>query len=119
MAASQSGDERRPEDAIGPLTGNAPGNILIGGAGVDTITGGGRSIPIGGRGNDTVRGGSADDIVIGGFTDFDTSSDAHDQALTAILTEWRFARPLHHSDREDQGGRPPHAREARLRDDGP
>ena len=72
------------------LTGNALGNILIGGAGVDTIIGGGgRSILIGGRGNDTVKGGSADDIVIGGFTDFDTSSDAHDQALMAILAEWQ------------------------------
>jgi hypothetical protein len=71
------------------LTGNALGNILIGGAGVDTITGGGRSILIGDKGNDAVKGGSADDIVIGGFTDFDTSSDAHDQALMAILTEWQ------------------------------
>src|SRR5262249_43822355 len=65
------------------------------GTGVDTITGGnGRSILIGGRGNDTVRGGSADDIVIGGFTDFDSSSDAHDQALMAILTEWQSADSL-------------------------
>jgi hypothetical protein len=76
------------------LTGNAAGNILIGGAGVDTITGGvGRSLLIGGGGNDTVRGGSGDDIVIGGFTDFDTSSDAHDQALMAILAEWQSADP--------------------------
>jgi hypothetical protein len=76
------------------LTGNALGNILVGGAGVDVITGGGgRSILIGGKGSDTVRGGSADDIVIGDFTDFDSSSDAHDQALMAILAEWQSADP--------------------------
>jgi Ca2+-binding RTX toxin-like protein len=76
------------------LTGNALGNILIGGNGVDTIAGGsGRSILIGGRGNDVVKGGSADDIVIGGFTDYDTSSDAHDQAILAILAEWQSSDP--------------------------
>jgi Ca2+-binding RTX toxin-like protein len=44
---------------------------------------------IGGRGNDVVKGGSGDDIVIGGFTDYDSSSDAHDQALMAIFAEWQ------------------------------
>ena len=48
---------------------------------------------IGGGGHDTVRGGSADDFVFGGFADFDTSSDAHDQALMAILAEWQSADP--------------------------
>jgi hypothetical protein len=95
-ATGVSGGVANIEDVRGgsggnTLTGNAAGNILIGGPGVDTITGGGRSILIGGRGNDTVQGGSADDIVIGGFTDFDTSSDAHDEALMAILTEWQSA----------------------------
>ena len=74
------------------LTGNSRGNILIGGTGVDTINGGGgRSILIGGKGNDTVKGGSADDIVIGGYTNYDPSSDAHDQALMSILAEWQSA----------------------------
>jgi hypothetical protein len=76
------------------LTGNPLGNILIGGAGNDTINGGsGRSVLIGDTGTDTIKGGSADDIVIGGYTTYDGSSDAHDQALGAILAEWQSADP--------------------------
>jgi len=72
------------------ITGDAKGGILIGGAGVDTITGGsGRSILIGDKGADKVTGGSSDDIVIGGYTSYDGSSTANDQALDAILTEWQ------------------------------
>jgi hypothetical protein len=72
------------------LTGDAQGNILIGGKGADTIEGGsGRSILIGDKGNDMVTGGSADDIVIGGYTSYDTSGDANDLALEAILGEWQ------------------------------
>ncbi len=72
------------------ITGDAKGGILIGGAGVDTITGGsGRSILIGHKGADKVTGGSSDDIVIGGYTSYDGSSTANDQALEAILTEWQ------------------------------
>jgi hypothetical protein len=72
------------------LAGDTQGNILIGGAGADTITGGPvRSILIGDKGKDTVTGGVADDIVIGGFTDFDSSSIAHDLALASILAEWQ------------------------------
>src|SRR5262249_50228711 len=49
------------------LTGNAQGNILVGGSASDTITGGsGRSLLIGGRGRDTVTGGADEDIVIWG-----------------------------------------------------
>ena len=74
------------------LKGNSLGNILIGGAGNDTIIGGsGRSILIGGGGNDRVTGGSGDDIVIGGTTSYDSSGDANDQALEAILAEWQSA----------------------------
>jgi hypothetical protein len=78
------------------LKGNSRGNILIGGPSTDThndriIGGSGRSILIGGKGGDSVLGGSADDIVIGGFTNFDNSGDANDQALEAILAEWRSA----------------------------
>jgi hypothetical protein len=74
------------------LTGNWQGNILIGGAGPNTIRGGtGRSILIGDKGKDTVPGGSGNDILIAGYTDYDTSSLAHDQALDAILTEWQSA----------------------------
>jgi hypothetical protein len=72
------------------LEGDSQGNILIGGAGADTITGGpGRSILIGDTGIDKVTGGSADDIIIGGFTNFDSSSIAHDLALASILAEWQ------------------------------
>jgi hypothetical protein len=72
------------------LTGDAQGNILIGGAGADTITGGsGRSILIGDKGPDTITAGTGDTILIGGFTDFDSSSIAHDLALESILAEWQ------------------------------
>ena len=74
------------------LTGNASGNILIGGAGTNTIVGGsGRSILIGGKGKDTVTGNSGSDILIAGYTDYDTSSTAHDLALEAIFSEWQSA----------------------------
>jgi hypothetical protein len=73
--------------AVNALTGNADplGNILVGGAANDTITGGNtRSILIGGQGNDVLTGGTGDDIVIGGFTDYDQNK----VALQAILNEW-------------------------------
>ncbi len=72
------------------LTGNAQGNILIGGVGADTITGGtGRSLLIGGQGSDTVKGGSGDDIVIGGDTAY--RSAYREAALMSILAEWQSA----------------------------
>jgi hypothetical protein len=76
------------------LTGNAQGNILIGGAGADTITGGpGRNILIGDKGADTITAGAGDTILIGGYTDYDSSSLAHDQALESILAEWQSSNP--------------------------
>jgi hypothetical protein len=72
------------------LTGSAAGNILIGGVGADTINGGsGASILIGDKGVDTVVGGSGNDIIIGGYTNYDASSLANDQALGKILAEWQ------------------------------
>ncbi len=72
------------------LTGNSLGNILIGGAGANTIVGGsGPSILIGGTGKATVTGGSGNDIIIAGYTDYDASSLAFDQALDSILAEWQ------------------------------
>src|SRR5271166_914662 len=72
------------------LAGNAQGNILIGGAGADMIVGGsGRSILIGDKGPDKITSGSVDTILIGGFTDFDSNSLAHDLALESILAEWQ------------------------------
>jgi hypothetical protein len=76
------------------LTGNAQGNILVGGAGADAITGGsGGSVLIGDKGADTITAGSGDAILIGGYTDYDSSSLAHDQALESILAEWQSANP--------------------------
>jgi hypothetical protein len=61
------------------------GSILIGGAGADTLAGGGRSILIGGAGADSMTGGGADDVLISGTTSFDMDK----AALTAILNEWQ------------------------------
>jgi hypothetical protein len=72
------------------LTGNAQGNILIGGAGADTIVGGsGPSILIGDKGADQIIGGSGGDILIGGYTTYDTMSTANELALMSILAEWQ------------------------------
>ena len=68
------------------MTGNGSLNILIGGAGNDTlVAGNGRSILIGGTGVDTLTGGSADDLLIGGSTTLDNNNAAFD----AILAEWQ------------------------------
>ncbi len=70
------------------MTGNAVGNILIGGAGSDTLrAGSGRSLLIGGRGSDTLVGGAADDLLISGTTVYDNDMDH--AALMAILAEWK------------------------------
>jgi uncharacterized delta-60 repeat protein len=73
------------------LTGNG-GNILVGGAGNDTLTNAyagsaasGRSLLIGGAGSDNLTAGSAGDILIGGTTSYDTNN----AALQSILAEWQ------------------------------
>ena len=67
-------------------------NILIGGAGSNTIVGGaGRSLLIGGKGKDTVTGNSGSAILIGGYTSYDPSSLADDSALESILAAWQSA----------------------------
>jgi Ca2+-binding RTX toxin-like protein len=95
------------------LTGDANNNIIRGGGGNDTIVGGGgndiliggpgaaslsaagsgRSILIGGKSTvpQTLTGSTQDDIIIGGYTSYDSYSLAHDQALLAILAEWTSA----------------------------
>lgn len=73
------------------LTGNAR-NILIGGAGADTLKGGtGPSLLIGGNSADNVTGGSGRDILIGDATAFDQLTSAHELALMSILAEWQSA----------------------------
>jgi len=67
------------------VAGSSANNILVGGAGKDTLTGGGgRDILIGGAGADTLHAGSGDDILIGGGTSY----DANLRALLALMDEW-------------------------------
>jgi hypothetical protein len=79
------------------LTGNALGNILIGGAGTNLIQGGsGRSLLIADLGKSTILGGSGGsasggDILIGGWTSYDTITLANEAALMSILAEWQSA----------------------------
>jgi hypothetical protein len=77
------------------LTGNSQGNILIGGTGTNTILGGsGRSLLIADRGASNITGGSGGsanggDILIAGYTSYDTVSAANQAALMSILAEWQ------------------------------
>ncbi len=65
--------------------GSSVGNVLVGGPGKDSLTGGtGRDILIGGGGADTLHAGSGGDVLIGGRTAF----DANLTALAALMAEW-------------------------------
>ena len=65
--------------------GSSANNVLVGGAGNDTLYGSsGRDLLIGGLGADVLHGGGGDDILIGDTTDF----DANVAALNAIMAEW-------------------------------
>src|SRR5262249_58785715 len=65
--------------------GSTVANVLVGGAGNDTLLGGsGNDILIGGLGNDTLHGNGGDDILMAGTTRY----DAHLAALCALLREW-------------------------------
>lgn len=84
------------------LVGGVGPDVLVGGPGDDTLlgdgapmrTGGsvtqGDNVLIGGLGEDTLAGGSqpSDDLLIAGFTTFDTNA----AALCAILDEWSSQR---------------------------
>jgi hypothetical protein len=66
-------------------TGSTAANVLVGGAGNDTLLGGsGNDILIGGKGSDTLHGNGGDDILIGGTTSYDSNV----AALCAVLREW-------------------------------
>lgn len=66
-------------------SGSSAANVLVGGAGKDTLTGGsGNDVLIGGLGADTINGSGGDDVVIGGRTKFDSDQ----MALLAIMAEW-------------------------------
>ncbi len=65
--------------------GSSAGNVLVGGAGKDSLTGGsGADILIGGGGTDTLKAGSGGDVLIGGSTTW----DANLTALALLLAEW-------------------------------
>ena len=50
-----------------PLTGGAPGDVLIGGSGADTLNGSaGTDLLVGGDNNDTLNGGAGNDVLRGG-----------------------------------------------------
>jgi uncharacterized repeat protein (TIGR01451 family) len=80
------------DDGNDSIRGGGGHTIAIGGAHNDVLRGGrNRNLLIGGDGVDRLTGGS--DILIGGTTAY----DARDNALTAILSEWKSAAP--YSDR--------------------
>src|SRR5262249_42397590 len=65
--------------------GSTAANVLVGGAGNDTLLGGsGNDILIGGKGSDTLQGNGGDDILIGGTTSY----DANVAALCTLIREW-------------------------------
>ena len=67
------------------ISGGGGVNILLGNAGDDQLTGGsGRDLLIGGTGRDELHGGGNDDILIGGTTAYDSNP----AALTKISVAW-------------------------------
>jgi hypothetical protein len=89
---------------INHLSGDAQGNILIGGSnatGNQLLGGNGRSLLIGGSGGGSVTGGTAEDILIAGTTSYDPTTAAGKLALMSILDEWQqtsetFAQRVNH-----------------------
>ncbi len=93
-------------NGVNTLTGNYQGNALIGGAAADTIVAGsgtGQNLIIGGAGSDVLKGisgavdskgkpvgNSGQDLIIGGFTNYDNNL----VALTAIIDEWQSPLPF-------------------------
>jgi hypothetical protein len=66
-------------------SGSTAANVLVGGSGNDTLTGGSfNDVLIGGLGADTINGSAGDDIVIGGTTKYDSDQTS----LLAIMAEW-------------------------------
>ena len=63
--------------------------MLLGEDGDDLLVGGsGRDLLIGGTGADRIVGNADDDILISGYTDY----DSHTAALQAIMLEWTSER---------------------------
>jgi hypothetical protein len=74
--------------------GSTANNVLTGGGGMNSLYGGlGRDLLIAGLGTSQLKAGSSDDILIGGWTNYDLTSSGmtYDQklgALEAIMAEW-------------------------------
>jgi hypothetical protein len=79
--------------------GSAANNVLTGHGTNETLTGGhGRDLLIGGTGVATLHAGTQDDILVGGWTDYDIGSagmtyDRKLAALEAIMAEWGSTDP--------------------------
>jgi uncharacterized protein (TIGR03118 family) len=74
------------------LSGGGGTNILLGGPGDDDLRGStNRDILIGGDGSDRLQAGSNDDLLIGGATKYDNNVPA----LLQILGEWTSANSYH------------------------
>jgi Ca2+-binding RTX toxin-like protein len=72
------------------LSGGRGEDILIGGSGNDVLTAdGNRDVLIGGDGADTLTGRGDEDILIAGYTSYDAPTAANQQALDAIMREWK------------------------------
>jgi hypothetical protein len=88
------GGGRGTDKDILNATGSTANNVLLGGAGTNVLTGGlGRDLLIAGQGAAQLHAGTGEDILIGGWTDYDLSSTAltYDkklQALQALMAEW-------------------------------
>jgi hypothetical protein len=77
--------------------GSTANNVLTGGGGKNTLYGGlGRDLLIAGLGASQLHAGSGDDLLIGGWTNYDLTSNAmtYDKklaALEAVMAEWGSA----------------------------
>jgi Ca2+-binding RTX toxin-like protein len=70
------------------VSGSSAANILVGGAGKNSLTGGsGKDILIGGGGPAVLTAGSGDDLLISGSTTY----DADVAALLSLLAQWSQA----------------------------
>jgi Ca2+-binding RTX toxin-like protein len=79
----------RGGDGNDQINGGHGDDILLGEAGDDMLVGNaGRDVMIGGTGADRLKGQNGDDLLIAGFTDYDTN----DASLLAILAEWTSTR---------------------------
>jgi hypothetical protein len=74
------------------LTGDAQGNIMIGGGGLNTLVGGsGNSLLIGGSGHGSITGGGGTDVLIAGTTTYNAATTSGRNSLMAILAELQSA----------------------------